>query len=58
MILKIIDKLKNNIVHTIGIVNSYKNKYINHMLYMPKTKKFDCLSRGDLTFLFFLKAVK
>ena len=25
---------------------------------MPKTKKFDCLSRGDLTFLFFSKVVK
>ena len=25
---------------------------------MPKTKKFDCLGRKDLTFLFFSKVVK
>ena len=27
------NKLKNNIVHTKGICNSYKNKYIDHMLF-------------------------
>ena len=27
------NKLKNNIVHTKGISNSYKNKYIDHMLF-------------------------
>ena len=27
------NKLKNNIVHTKGIVNSYKNKYIDHSLF-------------------------
>ena len=27
------NKLKNNIVHTKGIVNSYKDKYIDHMLF-------------------------
>ena len=27
------NKLKNNIVHTKGIVNSYKNKYIDHGLF-------------------------
>ena len=27
------NKLKNNIVHTKGIVNSYKNKYIGHTLF-------------------------
>ena len=27
------NKLKNNIVHTKGIVNSYKNKYIDHNLF-------------------------
>ena len=26
--------------------------------FIPKTKKFDCLGRGDLTFLFFSKVVK
>ena len=25
---------------------------------IPKTKKFGCVGRGDLTFLFFLKVVK
>ena len=34
MILKIIKKkLKNNIVHSKGIANSYKNKYIDHALF-------------------------
>ena len=27
------NKLKNNIVHSKGIANSYKNKYIDHMLF-------------------------
>ena len=27
------NKLKNNIVHSKGIANSYKNKYINHTLF-------------------------
>ena len=27
------NKLKNNIVHSKGISNSYKNKYIDHMLF-------------------------
>ena len=27
------NKLKNNIVHTKGISNSYKNKYIDHILF-------------------------
>ena len=27
------NKLKNNIIHTKGISNSYKNKYIDHMLF-------------------------
>ena len=27
------NKLKNNIVHTKGISNSYKNKYIDHVLF-------------------------
>ena len=27
------NKLKNNSVHSIGIANSYKNKYIDHMLF-------------------------
>ena len=27
------NKLKNNIIHTKGICNSYKNRYINHMLF-------------------------
>ena len=27
------NKLKNNIVHTKGIANSYKNKYIDHALF-------------------------
>ena len=27
------DKLKNNIIHSKGISNSYKNKYIDHMLF-------------------------
>ena len=27
------NKLKNNIVHSKGIANSYKNKYINHVLF-------------------------
>ena len=25
---------------------------------IPKTKKFDCLGRGDLTFLFYSKVLK
>ena len=25
-------------------------------IYIPKTKKFDCLGRGDLTFLFLFKS--
>ena len=34
MILKTIkNKLKNNIVHSKGISNSYKNKYIDHALF-------------------------
>ena len=34
MILKIKNnKLKSNIVHSKGIANSYKNKYIDHMLF-------------------------
>ena len=28
-----INKLKNNIVHSKGIANSYKNKYIDHTLF-------------------------
>ena len=27
-------------------------------IYTPKTKKFGCVGRGDLTFLFFSKIVK
>ena len=27
------DKLKNNIIHSLGISNSYKNKYIDHALF-------------------------
>ena len=27
------NKLRNNIIHTKGIANSYKNKYIDHMLF-------------------------
>ena len=34
MILKIKNnKINNNIVHSKGIANSYKNKYIDHMLF-------------------------
>ena len=28
------------------------------ILYLPKTKKFGCVGRGDLTLLFFSKVVK
>ena len=27
-------------------------------MYLPKTKNFDCVGRGDLTSLFFLKVAK
>ena len=27
-------------------------------IYLPKTKKFDCVGRGDLTSLFFSKVMK
>ena len=30
------NKLKNNIVHSKGIANSYKNKYIDHALLKKK----------------------
>ena len=39
-------------------------KYQNHIyiildiLYLPKTKKFGCVGRGDLTSLFFSKVAK
>ena len=29
-----------------------------YILYLPKTKKFGCVGRGDLTSLFFSKVVK
>ena len=36
--------------------------YIRYDIYnvynIPKTKKFGCVGRGDLTFLFFSKVVK
>ena len=28
------------------------------IIFIPKTKKFGCVGRGDLTFLFFSKVVK
>ena len=36
------NKLKNNIVHSKGIANSYKNKYIEHTLF-KKTLKRTCV---------------
>ena len=27
-------------------------------IYLPKTKNFDCVGRGDLTYVFFSKVVK
>ena len=30
----------------------------NYYYILPKTKKFDCVGRGDLTLLFFSKVVK
>ena len=46
--------LKNNKQLTIMKYSSYEPL----IKYRPKTKKFDCLGRGDLTFLFFSKVVK
>ena len=37
---------------------TYELIFSKKVKYMPKTKKFDCLSRRDLTFLFFSKVVK
>ena len=32
--------------------------YTDTYIYLPKTKKFGCVGRGDLTLLFFSKVVK
>ena len=47
----ILNKIHDN-SKTYVLIFSEKVKYI------PKTKKFDCLGRGDLTFLFFSKVEK
>ena len=35
-----------------------KWKLIYNVYYLPKTKNFDCVGRGDLTSLFFSKVAK
>ena len=46
------NKLKNNIVHSKGIANSYKNKYIDHTLFkkiLIENMKHDKISFNNIT---------
>ena len=46
------NKLKNNIVHTKGIANSYQNKYIVHMLFkktLLENSKSDKISFNNIS---------
>ena len=47
----------NNYMNRITCYNNYMNK-ITCYNNLPKTKKFGCVGRGDLTSLFFSKVVK
>ena len=42
------NKLKNNIIHTKGISNSYKNKYIDHMIF--KKTLIENMKPGKISF--------
>ena len=46
------NKLKNNIVHSKGIANSYKNKYIDHVLFkktLIENMKLDKISFNNIS---------
>ena len=46
------NKLENNIVHTKGIANSYKNKYIDHTLFkktLLKNMKLDKITFNNIS---------
>ena len=42
---------------TYGFLKHFDTK-IKYIYILPKTKKFGCVDRGDLTLLFFSKVVK
>ena len=44
--------------HTLCAVCEDCSVFAIHYKYLPKTKKFGCVGRGDLTSLFFSKVVK
>ena len=58
------NKIKNNIVHSEGIANSYKNKYIDHMLFKKtllenmKPDKISLLKINRLKLIRLLKTIQ
>ena len=51
-------KVRNSIMPKNILDIDMENSHPRILLYLPKTKKFGCVGRGDLTSLFFSKVVK